>query len=48
MVERKTFLTNPEQQYHASKIGEHDYSAHNKENGDYNEYPSLFHFSDQH
>ena len=30
---KKTFLAKP--------CGEHDYNAHNKNNGDYYEYPSL-------
>ena len=48
MVKRKAFLTNPKQQYHVSKWGEHDCSAHNKKNEDYNEYPSLSQFTDEH
>ena len=48
MVEGKAFLTNPNRQYHVSQCGEQDCSAHNKENGDYYEYPSLTHFMDEH
>ena len=47
MVERKSLLTNPKRQYHASQWGEHDCSAHSKKNGDYYEYPSLTHFTDK-
>ena len=47
MVERKTFLANPKYQYHVSQCGEHDCSANNKRNGDYYEYPSLPHFTDE-
>ena len=48
MVERKAFLANPMPQYRASQCGEHDYSRHNKKNGDYNEYPGLSHFTNEH
>ena len=41
MVERKAFLANPKRQYHVSQWGEHDCS------GDYNEYQSLSHFTNQ-
>ena len=47
MVERKAFA-NPEHQYLESQCGEHDCSTHNEKNGDYNEYPSLTHFMDEH
>ena len=47
MVERKAFLASPKHQYHVSKYREHDCSAHNEKNGDYNEYPSLYHFADE-
>ena len=30
-----------------SKWEEHDCGAHNKKNGEYSEYPSLFHFMDE-
>ena len=46
MVEKKAFLPNPMHQYGVSKCEEQDCSAHNEENGDYNEYPSLSHFTD--
>ena len=38
---KKTFIANPKHQYRVSKNGEHDFSAHNKNNGDYNECPSF-------
>ena len=44
---KKAFLANPKHQYHVSQCGEHDCSAHNEKNGDYNEYPSLSHFTNQ-
>ena len=47
MVERKAFPVNPKHQYPISQWGEHDYSAHNKKNGDYYEYPSLTAFTDE-
>ena len=40
-VERKAFIAKSEQQYHVSRSGQHDCNAHNKKNGDYNEYPSF-------
>ena len=48
MVERKSFLVNPNHQYRESQQGEHDCSAHKKMNGDCYEYPSLSHFKDEH
>ena len=48
MVQRKAFLANPRHRYHVSQYGEHDCSAHNKNNGDYYEYPSLSRFMDDH
>ena len=48
MVERKAFLANPKHQYHVSQREEHDCSTHNEKNGDYNEYPSLSDFTDEH
>ena len=47
MVDRKAFLANPKHQYHASQCEEHDCSAYNKKNGDYKEYQSLSHFTNQ-
>ena len=47
MVERKAFLPNQMQQYRVSQRGDHDCSANNKNNGDYYEYPSSTHFSDE-
>ena len=47
MLERKAFLTNPKHQYCVSQCGEHDCSAYKEKNGDYNEYPSLPHFTNQ-
>ena len=48
MVERKAFLAKPKHQYLASQCAKHDYGAYNKKNGDYCEYPSLTHFTDEH
>ena len=48
MVERKPFLAKPKNQYHVSQRREHDFSANNKKNGDYYEYPSSSHFTDEH
>ena len=48
MVERKAFLANAKHQCRVSQSGEHDYSAHNKKNADYNAYPTLHHFIDEH
>ena len=48
MVERKAFLANPKHQYRVSQHGENDYSAHNENNGDYNEFPSLSHYTNEH
>ena len=48
MVERKAFLANRKQQYRVSKHGELFCSAHNEKNGDYYEYPSLTHLTDEH
>ena len=45
--ERKSFLPNPNQQYRVSQCGEHDFSANNNKNGDYNEYQSLFYLTDE-
>ena len=47
-MERKAFLANRKCQYHVSQWGEHDCSAHNEKNGDYNDYPSLSYFMDEH
>ena len=47
MMEGKAFLANPKHQYHVSQCGEHDYSANNKKNGDYYEYPSSSHFANE-
>ena len=44
MVERQAFLAKPKHQYRVSQRGEHDWSAKNKENVDYQEYLSLPHF----
>ena len=46
-MERKAFLPNPKHKYHVSQLGEHDYSANNKKNGDDYEDPSLSHFMDE-
>ena len=47
MVERKAFLANAKHQYRVHQCGEHDCSANNKKNGDYNKCPSLSHFMDE-
>ena len=44
---KKTFLANLRHQYRVFQSGEHDCSGNNKKNGDYYEYPSSSHFSDQ-
>ena len=43
---KKSFLANHNHEYHVSQCGEHDCSANNNKNGDYNEYPNLSHFMD--
>ena len=48
MVEGKGFHANPKHQYRVSQCGEHDFSGHNKEKGDYFEFPSLSYSSDEH
>ena len=48
MLERKAFHENPKHRYHVSQCGEHDCGAHNEKNADYNEYPSLAHFTGEH
>ena len=48
IVGRKAFFAKSKHQYRASKWGEHDYSAHDKRNGDYYDYPSLSHLMDNH
>ena len=45
MVERKAFLANSKQQYRVSQCREHDYSANNKKNEGYYEYPCFTHFT---
>ena len=47
MVERKAFLAIPKHQYRVSQCGEHDCTANNKMNGDYNKHPSLSNFMDK-
>ena len=44
-MEKKAFLANSKHQYLVFQCGEHDCSAQNKENKDYNEYPRLSHFT---
>ena len=44
---KKSFLVDPRHQYCVSQCGEHDCSAYNNNQGDYNEYPSLTHFTDE-
>ena len=48
MAVRKAFLVNPKHQYHVSQCGEHDYNAYNKKHREYNKYPSLSNFTDEH
>ena len=45
-MERKALLTNLRHQYRVSQYGEHDCSTNNEKNGDYNQYPILYHFTD--
>ena len=47
MVEILAFLSNLRHQHHVSQGGEHDCSAHNEKNRDYNGYPSLSHFTEE-
>ena len=47
MVRRKAFLLILKHQYRVSQNGEQDYSANNKGNGDYYQYPSLSHLTDE-
>ena len=47
MVEKKALIANPKHQYCVFQCGEHNYSANNKKNGDYYEYLSLSHFTDE-
>ena len=47
MVERKAFLANPKHEYRVSQCEEHDCSANNNKDGDYNEYSSLPHLTDE-
>ena len=44
---KKPFLAKPKHQYCVAHCGEHDCSANNNKNGDYNEYPSLSYFMDE-
>ena len=46
MEERKAFPTNPK--HRVPQCGELDCSAHNENNGDYYDYPSLSHFTGEH
>ena len=48
MVEQNPFPANLRYQARVSQCGEHDWSAHNEENGNYNDYPSLSHFTNEH
>ena len=48
MRERKASIANPKHQYRVSQGRERDCSAHNKKIGDYYEYPSLIHFTNEH
>ena len=42
---KKSFSFKSKHQYRESQYGKHDCSAHEKKNGDYNEYPSLSNFT---
>ena len=44
---KKAFLANLKYQYRVSQCAEHDCSAHNEKNKDFNEYPCLSHFTNQ-
>ena len=44
---KKGLLANPQHQYHVSQCGERDCHASDKKNGDYFEYPSLSHFTEE-
>ena len=44
---KKSFSSKPKHQYHVSQQGEHDCSAHNKQNGDDYKYPSLTYFTNE-
>ena len=44
---KKAFLANPTHQYHVSQRGEHDCLANSKKKGDYYEYPSFSHLTDE-
>ena len=44
---RKALLANPKHQYRVSQGEKHDCSAHNKDNGDYYDCPSLSYFMDK-
>ena len=48
MVERKTYIANPEHQYRVFECGEHDCITHTEKSGDYNKGLSLSHFMDEH
>ena len=44
---KKSFLSNLKCQYHVSEFREQDCCANNKRNGDYYEYQSLSHSTDE-
>ena len=44
---KKAFLANPKLQYHVSQCRDYDCHAINKKGGDYYEYPSLSHFTNE-
>ena len=46
--ERKSFSCKSQASNHVPQCGEHDSSAHNENNGDFYDYPSLSHFTDEH
>ena len=47
MVERKAFLVKLKRQYRVPECGKHNRGALEQKNGDYYEYPSLSHFTDE-
>ena len=44
---KKSFSCKSKDQFHVLQWGEHDFSAQNKKNGDYYEYPCLSHFMNE-
>ena len=46
-MKKKAFPGNPKRQYLVSQEREHDCSALSKKNGDYYDYPTLSHFTNE-